>query len=225
MRLAIISDAHGNLPALQAVLGAIERQGVDRVVCAGDIVGYNPWPNEVAALLRDRGVLGIRGNHDRAALSGNASGFNPVAAEAVAWTAKQISPETRAYLRGLEDRTRFNAGEKTIGVYHGSPRDDDEYVFAEDATEDLVLAARADIVVLGHTHIPMYSAFPRGIIVNPGSVGQPRDGDPRSAYAILDTEAEEWRVERVPYDIEKVQAAIRRAGLSKFLAERLRVGR
>ncbi len=225
MRLALISDPHANRLALEAVLRAVDREGVDRIVCAGDLVGYNPWPNEVVGLLRDRGVLAIRGNHDRAALSGDASGFNPVAAEALAWTAKQISPETKAFLGQAEDRTRFSAGSKTVAVYHGSPRDDDEYVFPEDATEDLVLAAHADIVVLGHTHIPMYAAFPRGIVVNPGSVGQPRDGDPRSAYAVLDTEAEEWRVERVAYDIAAVQATIRRARLPRFLADRLAEGR
>ena len=225
MRLALISDPHANLPALQAVLAAIDREPVDRIVCAGDLVGYNPWPNEVLALLRERGVLAIRGNHDRAALTGSAIGLNPIAAEALAWTAKRLTPETFATLRKLDNRTRFPAGDATVAVYHGSPRDDDEYVFPEDAAEDLVRAAGVEVVVLGHTHVPMYCAYPTGIIVNPGSVGQPRDGDPRAAYALLDTDTEEWRVERVPYDIASVQRAIHRAGLPRFLADRLALGR
>ena len=225
MRLALIADPHANRPAIEAVLEAIDRERVDRIVCAGDLVGYNPWPNEVVALLRERGVLAIRGNHDRAALTGTAVGFNPVAAEALAWTAKRLTAETVATLRELEDRTRFPAGRATVAVYHGSPRDDDEYVFPEDASEDLVDAAGTRIVVLGHTHVPMYCAYPSGIVVNPGSVGQPRDGDPRAAYAVLDTATEEWRVERVPYDVARVQSAIRRAGLPRFLAARLAVGR
>lgn len=225
MRLALVSDTHANLPAVEAVLRAIDREPMDRVLCAGDIVGYNPWPNEVVARLRDRGVLAIRGNHDRAALTGDTSGFNPIAAAALAWTAKHLDPATVAYLRGLENSTRLTAGAKTLAMYHGSPRDDDEYVYPEDVTEDLVEVARADIAVLGHTHVPMFAAFPRGIVVNPGSVGQPRDGDPRAAYAILDTETEEWKVERVAYDIRSVQDEIRRSGLPSFLADRLAVGR
>lgn len=225
MRLALISDPHANLPALEAVLRAIDGEGVDRVVCAGDLVGYNPWPNEVIALLRDRSVLMIRGNHDRAALAGRRAGFNPFAAEALLWTTKQLAEEGASLLRRLEDRTRFDAGQETVAVYHGSPRDDDEYVYPEDATEDLVRVADADFVVLGHTHVPMFCAYPSGIVVNPGSVGQPRDGDPRAAYGVLDTATEEWRVERVVYDVAAVQRAIRHAGLPSHLADRLAVGR
>ena len=224
MRLALISDPHANLPALEAVLRALDREGVDRIVCAGDLVGYNPWPNEVVALLRDRGVLAIRGNHDRAMLGGKMAAFNPIAAQALAWTATHLTSETMASLRRMEDRTRFVAGSKTVAVYHGSPRDDDEYVYPENATEDLVRAAGAEMVVLGHTHVPMYAAYPSGIVVNPGSVGQPRDDDPRAAYAVLDTTTEDWRVERVAYDVASAQHAIERAGLPRFLAARLAFG-
>jgi len=225
LRLALISDPHGNLPALEAVLGRIDREGVDRILCAGDLVGYNPWPNEVVSMLRDRGVLAIRGNHDRAALAGKPVGFTPAAAEALLWTLGQLSPDTASALRLLEDRTRFADDRGTIALYHGSPRDDDKYVFLEDVTEDLVQVARARIVVLGHTHVPMFFACPSGIVVNPGSVGQPRDGDPRATYAMLDTATEEWRVERVVYDVGRVQREILRAGLPRFLADRLAVGR
>jgi len=225
VRLGLISDPHANLPALAAVLRALDGEGVDRIVCAGDLVGYNPWPNEVLALLQDRGVVAIRGNHDRAALAGKAMGFNAVATTALAWTVAHLTPEATAFLRNLEDRTRFAAGSKTVAVYHGSSRYDDEYVYPGNATEDLVRAARAQIVVLGHTHLPMFFAYPSGIVVNPGGVGQPRDRDSRAPYAILDTDTEEWRVERVAYDIPKVQGEILRVGLPPVLAERLAAGR
>ena len=225
MRLGLISDPHANLPALEAVMQALDGEDVDRIVCAGDLVGYNPWPNQVVELLQDRGVLAIRGNHDRAALAGIAVGFNRFAAEALAWTVAHLESETAESLRRMENSTRFAAGSKTVAVFHGSPRFDDEYVYPGNATEDLVGAARAQIVVFGHTHHPMFFAYPSGIVVNPGSVGQPRDRDPRAPYAILDTDTEDWRVERIDYDIPRVQGEILRVGLPPFLAERLAAGR
>jgi putative phosphoesterase len=221
MRLGLFSDPHGNLPGLEAVLAALDGEGVDRLLCAGDIVGYNPFPNEVIALLQDRDVLAIRGNHDRAALTGNTTWFNPVAALALDWTRARLTPASFAYLQGLKDRARLPLDDRVVAVFHGSPRDDDEYVYPWNVSDALVAEAKAEIVVLGHTHVPLAMRYDRGVVVNPGSAGQPRDGNWRAAYAVLDTETLAFEVKRVEYDVGRVAEAIGREGLPSFLAERL----
>ncbi len=224
MRLAVLSDPHGNLPALEAVLGEVDHARPDAIWAAGDLVGYNPWPNEVLSLLKDRHVRAIRGNHDRAALSGNTIGFNDLAAAAIRWTRIVLTPASVGYLKGLEDRMRVETAEGPIAMYHGSPRDDDEYVWPWAASEEFVTVARARIVILGHTHIPMAFAFRSGLLVNPGSVGQPRDHDPRASWALLDTDRPTFEIHRVRYDVEAVAGAILKASLPRELAERLRYG-
>jgi putative phosphoesterase len=224
MRIAVLSDVHSNLPALRAVLADVDEARPTEIWCAGDLVGYNPWPNEVLEVLRGRRVRAIRGNHDRAVLSGDASWFNALAAEAVRWTRIHMAPAGVGYLKGLEDRTRASVADGTIAMYHGSPRNDDEYVLPWNASEEVVLRAGADIVILGHTHLPMALRFPSGLLVNPGSVGQPRDGDPRAAWGLLDTAARSFDVRRVPYDVDAVANEIRRVGLPGELADRLHAG-
>ena len=224
MRLAVLSDVHSNLPALQAVLSDVDRVAPDGIWVAGDLVGYNPWPNEVLEILRERQVRAIRGNHDRAALSGDTSWFNELAAEAVRWTRIHLMPAGVGYLRGLEDRTRGTMPEGLVAMFHGSPRNDDEYVFPWAADETMVQMAGAPFVILGHTHLPMALSFRSGLLVNPGSVGQPRDGDPRAAWGVLDLTRHTFVVRRVPYDIDPVATEIRRAGLPHELADRLYAG-
>ena len=224
VRVAVLSDVHANLPALEAVLADVDRAAPAGTWVAGDLVGYNPWPNEVLQILRDRGVRAIRGNHDRAALTGDTSWFNELAAAAIRWTRIQLTPASVGYLTGLEDRTRIPMPEGLVAMYHGSPRDDDEYVFPGTADEGLVRLAGAPFVILGHTHLPMADRFRSGLLVNPGSVGQPRDGDPRAAWGILDLTRRAFALRRVPYDIDAVATAIRRAGLPTELADRLYAG-
>lgn len=224
MRLAVLSDTHSNLPALEAVLGEVDHARPDAIWAAGDLVGYNPWPNEVLGLLKDRHVRAIRGNHDRAVLSGNTIGFNDLAAAAIRWTRIGLTPASVGYLNGLEDRMRVETAEGAIAMYHGSPRDDDEYVWPWAASEEFVGIARARIVILGHTHIPMAFAFRSGLLVNPGSVGQPRDHDPRASWALLDTDRPTFEVHRVRYDVEAVVSAIQKASLPHELGDRLRYG-
>ena len=224
MRLAVLADVHANLPALESVLRDVDRVGPDEIWVAGDLVGYNPWPNEVLALLRGRRVHAIRGNHDRAAISGNTTGFNDLAVAAVRWTRIVLTPGSITYLNGLEDRARRPTAAGDVAMYHGSPRHDDEYVWPWTASEDLVAMARARVVILGHTHIPLAFAFRSGFLVNPGSVGQPRDHDPRASWALLDTDLMTFEVHRVRYDVESVFRAILQAGLPKPLADRLRGG-
>ena len=224
MRIAVLADIHSNLPALQAVLKDVDAVGVAQIWVAGDLVGYNPWPNEVIQVVRDRKVRAIRGNHDRAALSGDTSWFNEVAAAAIRWTRIVMSPASVGYLKSLEDRVRVSLPEGIAAVYHGSPRNDDEYVMPWAADEALMRLANAQFVILGHTHVPMAFSSRHGILVNPGSVGQPRDSDPRAAWALLETATGGVEQRRVPYAIGEVIAGIHRAGLPAELGERLRWG-
>lgn len=224
MRLAVLSDVHSSLPALQAVLADVDRVAPDGVWVAGDLVGYNPWPNEVLEILRQRKVRAIRGNHDRAVLGGDTSWFNELAAAAVRWTRIHMTPASVGYLKGLEDRTRGPMPEGVVAMYHGSPRNDDEYVFPWAADETIVRMAGAPFVILGHTHLPMIFPFRSGLLVNPGSVGQPRDGDPRAAWGVLDLTRRTFELRRVSYDIDAVAKEIRRAGLPHELGDRLYAG-
>ena len=221
MRLAVLADVHSNLPALQAVLADVDRIGPDGIWVAGDHVGYNPWPNEVLEILRERHVRAIRGNHDRGAIGGDTFRFNELAAEAVRWTRIHLTPAGVGYLKDLEDRTRGSMPEGLVAMYHGSPRNDDEYVFPWAADESIVRAAGAPFVILGHTHLPMVNRFRSGLVVNPGSVGQPRDGNPRAAWGVLSLTQHTFEVRRVGYDIDAVASEIRKAGLPHELADRL----
>ncbi len=224
MRIALLADVHANLPALEAVLRDVDNLGVDQIWVAGDLVGYNPWPNEVVRVLKDRHVRAIRGNHDRAALSGDTSWFNELAAAAIRWTRIVLTPASVGYLKFLEDRSRTTVPEGLVAMYHGSPRNDDEYVMPGAVDETLMRMARANFVVLGHTHVPMAYTSRYGVLVNPGSVGQPRDRDPRASWALLDTWTRGVLPRRVPYDIGAVVAEIRKAGLPPELGQRLQWG-
>ncbi len=224
VRLAVLADVHANLPALQAVLAEVDRVSPEGIWVAGDLVGYNPWPNEVLQILKERHVRAIRGNHDRAAVGGETFGFNELAAAAVRWTRIHLTPASVGYLNSLEDRMRGTMPEGVVAMYHGSPRNDDEYVFPWAADEAIVRMAGAPFVVLGHTHLPMIFPFRSGLLVNPGSVGQPRDGDPRAAWGLLDLARRSFEVRRVKYDIDGLATEIRRAGLPHELADRLYAG-
>ena len=221
MRLAVLADVHSNLHALQAVLADVDRVAPDGIWVAGDLVGYKPWPNEVLEILRERHVRAIRGNHDRAAIGGETFRFNELAAEAIRWTRVHLAPAGVGYLKELEDRTRSSMPEGLVAMYHGSPRDDDEYVPPWAADESIVRAAGAPYVILGHTHLPMVNRFRSGLLVNPGSVGQPRDGNARAAWGVLDLTQRSFEVRRVGYDIDAVASEIRKAGLPSELADRL----
>ncbi len=224
MRVALLADVHANLPALEAVLRDVGGRGVDAILHAGDIVGYNPYPDEVISSFQTQGIVSILGNHDRAVLSGDTSWFNSVAADAIDWTRERISEEGMAYLRGLVAQERRSVGGKTVLMVHGSPRDDNEYIYESEVTEELLKGLEAEVLVLGHTHVPFVLPRPPILVVNPGSVGQPRDGDPRASWALLETDGSRATPRRVPYPVGKTAEAIRSAGLPEFLAERLSLG-
>ena len=239
MRIAVLSDIHANIRALDAVIDAAGR--VDAIWHLGDVVGYGPDPDAVVERLRDAGAVGVRGNHDAAAVGGSEiDWFNPEARRAMEWTRRRISPTTIEWLSALPERRSLDGCE----LVHGSPREPLwEYVTS-------VPVARANLAVLteriglhGHTHIPVAFVEDDGrvdvvgpgresslelrgrrALVNPGSVGQPRDGDPDASFMVLDPEAGVVTWHRVPYDVTAVQAAMREAGLPPSLVGRLSVG-
>lgn len=240
MRVAVVSDIHSNLTAFRAV--AADFGEVDEVWCLGDLVGYGPDPNECVELLRKYPHVCVAGNHDWAALGKLTTDvFNVVAASAAAWTAVQLTDETRAYLAELPteiDREGWR-------IVHGSPRDPIwEYVLEESQAADLFALFDGQGCLIGHSHIPMIFVETADgveflgpeygeplvletsrVIVNPGGVGQPRDDDPRASYALLDTTEGILEFRRVEYDIADVQARMQEAGLPTPLWKRLSYGR
>jgi predicted phosphodiesterase len=239
---AVISDIHGNLEALEAVLKDVP-DGIERIYCLGDVIGYGASPNECCDLVREREMPLITGNHDLAVTdrSTDLAWFNPVAAAAVEWTRKQLTEENANFLR---TRPRMMRKEGELFV-HGSVRDPDEYILnGAVARENLEILRKeypdVQVCFFGHTHVKAVAPAPDGMssgsfdltmggpyLVNPGSVGQPRDGDTFASYVLAGDEAHGIRITYrfVEYDIEKAQAKIRAAGLPSMLADRLAHGR
>ena len=241
VRVAVLSDVHSNLEALDAVLAVADEQGCDRLLVLGDLVGYGADPDAVIARLVERNAIAIAGNHDLAAIGRfDATWFNEVAASAIAWTAGTITADTRAFLTGLEPRR----DEPDALLVHGSVRDPvAEYLLTlEDAKVSFEIGDFA-VAFFGHTHLPSIfrrdehgridgRILPEGspidlepgarFMLNPGSVGQPRDRDPRAAFLVW----EDGRVigHRVEYPIERAAAKINAAGLPRWLADRLSLG-
>ena len=212
---------------MQAVL---EKLGEISIYCLGDVVGYGASPNEVIALLRSRGVTSILGNHDYAVITGETGDFNARAAISAKWTMKVISGESKEYLKSLPQELSFDVEGSRIYLTHGSPLDHLwEYVDPGTHSElfDFYLKRLpARLIALGHTHVPYVWKGDSGTVLNPGSVGQPRDGDSRSSYAVATFENGEVKVEeeRVRYNIRGAAEKIRRAGLPEEHASRLFVG-
>lgn len=247
MKYLVLSDIHANLEALEACLHDAGGRGYDRVVLLGDIVGYGPNPNEVVEAVRALDVAAaVRGNHDKVA-SGLATpeGFNIVARAAALWTLERLTPGNRAWVANLPVGPMVV--DDVVEICHGSPFDEDAYVFDElDAARALKTASRP-VCLFGHTHYPVtfaqtgprLEAMPHTrdaesaielkagtrYLVNPGSVGQPRDGDARAAYAIVDTDARRIDLVRLPYPVHRTQEKVAAANLPQVLGDRLAVGR
>ena len=237
MRLALLSDVHANLVALEAVLAALP--AVDGLWVLGDTVGYGPDPADVLALLRERGALLVAGNHDRAVATGEGlEMFNPIAAEAARLHRAWLTAEERDLLGELATVERPNG----VTLVHGSLVDPLwEYVWDTRTAYASLAVAETELSCNGHTHVPavfsldgdhVTSTLGRGVVpltgrvlVNPGSVGQPRDRDPDAAWAVLDTEARTVEFMRTAYDVAETQRRIRARGLPGFLADRLASGR
>jgi predicted phosphodiesterase len=240
MRVAIISDVHANRHALDAVLAEIDGESVDGIWCLGDTVGYGPQPNECCELVRERAGVCLVGNHDLVALGElTVSDFNDEAAAAALWTHDVLQSENESWLRSLEPVARTDAAQ----LFHASARDPVwEYVLTEEAAEGTFDATDAPVVLVGHSHVALAltrdgrvlrgglapaqttTALDGRWLLNPGSVGQPRDGDPRAAWLLLDLEARVASFRRVHYPIERTQMEMRDAGLPPALAKRLERG-
>jgi len=228
MKIAFISDIHANFPALEAVLENLSQRGVRKIYCAGDIVGYNAFPNETVTRLDEEDVAAVRGNHDEAVLKDTPSNFNIPAKRAVDWTRRNLSEDSTKYLEGLDYEMRRQVGGNEIYITHGSPKDNlNEYVHEEEVTDRRIsrwFETGPDVIVLGHTHQQFTQYVGETLVVNPGSVGQPRDRDPRAAFAVFDTETGEVDLCRVEYAIEKAANRTQEV-LPRKLADRLYEGR
>jgi len=236
-RLAIISDIHGNLPALEAVLADIEAMGIAEIYHLGDLVGYNPFPNETVALVAAREIPGITGNYDQAVLALVAdpigellnTKISPLGKEIYAWTVQAVNETSRAFLLAQpRERSVMRDGWR-LRLTHGSPRHIRDYVrpsWPDAMVAELLAEIPEDILLTGHTHIPLIRQVQGKWLLNPGSVGFPKDGNPAAAYLILELGKEVIpTIRRVPYDIERTVAAIAAAGLPAKAGADLRAGR
>jgi len=225
LRLLVVSDIHSNLPALRRVLEDAGR--FDVAICVGDIVGYGPDPTDCIETTEERGFRCVAGNHDDAVVTGDVQGFNPYAAKAISINRLLLDDEDRPWLGRLPVRLTLSLEGVEVAVFHGSPRDPlNEYIFpteAEIRAAEFLELTDADLLILGHTHVPYVQVSGRRLVVNPGSVGQPRDGDPRASYMVIDVEEGEVAVahKRVEYDVDDVASRMRRLGLPEMLAVRL----
>jgi diadenosine tetraphosphatase ApaH/serine/threonine PP2A family protein phosphatase len=248
MRYLVLTDIHGNIDALDAVLAAAGL--VDEHLVLGDVVGYGAGPNEVIQRVQALEPAAIiRGNHDKV-IAGieMPESFNPAALQSAAWTAETLTLEHRAWLAHLPQGPAIV--DDVVEICHGMPGDEDEYLFGPRDAARAFDSARRPVCLFGHTHVPACyvlsaetpdmllvedtgSGRPvefalddtRRFVVNPGAVGQPRDGDPRAAYAVYDSAARTLTLARTPYDVDRAQLRIRQAGLPDVLARRLAVGR
>jgi diadenosine tetraphosphatase ApaH/serine/threonine PP2A family protein phosphatase len=246
MRLAVIADIHSNSEALASVLTQLDREGVDAILNLGDLVGYNASPNECLELLQGRKAWSLAGNHDLALLDPErAQNFNIIAYEALMWCRQQVRPEFLEFLQGLPLLRKLPG---SFLACHGTPANPDTYIAyhfqGKRVLNDLYKHSDLRVCFFGHTHrralwyrdirgkvalrqispATMQLAPEEHYLINPGSVGQPRDGNPEAAYAIFDDEASSIQFKSVPYDVSGAQRRILAAGLPPYLAERLALG-
>jgi putative phosphoesterase len=234
-RVAVITDIHANLPALEASLDAIDAIGVDQVFCGGDLVGYGPHPNEVCRLIAHRQIPTIYGNYDYAIardLDDCGCAYvtthdRALGQRSVAWTLANTDPDAKAFMRELPFDRRFELGDQRIRLVHGSPRKVNEYLFEDKPArlyERLAASAQCDVLLFGHTHKPWVHEYGGVVFVNCGSVGKPKDGDPRCAFAVLEADghgAVRVSIERVAYDARAVAHQVTAAGLPSEYADKL----
>jgi putative phosphoesterase len=232
--VAVITDVHANLPALEAALRRIEELGIERVYCGGDLVGYGPHPNEVCRLIEDRAIPTIYGNYDYAIardLDDCGCAYvnqhdRELGQKSVEWTLAHTDQRSKDFMRELPFDLRFAVGERSVHLVHGSPRKVNEYLFEDKPPslyERLAGAEDADTLVFGHTHKPWVREYGGVLFVNCGSVGKPKDGDPRAAFAVLRPGARhaEVTIERVGYDADAVAREVAAAGLPAEYADKL----
>ncbi|WP_135363186.1 metallophosphoesterase family protein [Halosimplex halophilum] len=217
MRIGLISDVHGNRPALEAVLA--DMPDVEKIVCAGDVVGYNPWPAECVDRVREVAAVTVEGNHDRTVGTPGRYSHNEQAQRGLEHANDELSDEQLAWLDGLPRETEI--GDSRFLLVHDHPEEQDRYVWPADFPRLRPYLDDYEGVVVGHTHVQHEATIDGRLVVNPGSVGQPRDGDPRAAYAVLDTDEPSVSLRRVEYDIDSVITRVESAGLPPRVGTRL----
>ena len=238
MRVAVISDIHSNLHAFEAVLEAVDREQPDAIWCLGDIVGYGPRPDECCRIVEERATICLAGNHDLGVLGDvDIDDFAPDAAAAALWTRGVLGDRAKAFLDRLEPSAEADGAQ----LFHASPRDPVwEYILTDQAAAAALEETSASLVLVGHSHVPLAVTVDEGELggghapagteialgdnrwlLNPGSVGQPRDGDARAAWLLLDLDARKASFRRVDYPIAKTNEEVREAGLPAVLGERL----
>lgn len=237
MKIAIISDIHGNILALKAVLKDIEEQHVDRIYCVGDLVGYAPFPNEVINLIKEKSIPTVMGNYD------DGIGYQrficrceyknaeaeALGHESIVWTKKHTSEENKEFLRKLPKEIRVSIAGKRLLLVHGSPNRLNEYVTEEiskDYASELIALADTDILICGHTHLPFSMVLKDKLLINVGSVGKPKHGDPHAIYALLSfTRNVTIEFRKVLYDYEAMATAIEASELPNEFAQIIRTGK
>jgi len=225
MQLGVISDIHANRIALEAVFD--DMPAVDGVVCAGDVVGYNPGPADCVAAVRERSIPTVMGNHDRAVAGETPFRFNAMAAAGVEYAETELSDDALSWLADLP--TERTVADGRVKLVHGHPDDPDRYTYPEEFSPRMLRGE--DLLITGHTHVQGHRVFDEGVVMNPGSVGQPRDGDPRAGYAVVELgkggggDAVTVEERRVAYDVDAVIAAVEEAGLPERIGTRLLEGR
>lgn len=237
MRIAVISDIHGNLSALQAVLKHISRREVEMIYCTGDLVGYVPFPNEVIDLLKENKIPVVMGNYDDAI--GNRRFIcgcdykdeqaRALGKKSIIWTRENVTEENKEYLRNLPAEICFRAGKFDVMIVHGSPLQLNEYLDQGTKTDylpELLHIFQRDVLICGHTQVPYHKALNSGKhVINAGSVGKPKHGDPHASYVIIEFgNTVEVCVQKVAYDVESMAMAVEISGLPNEFAEVLRSG-
>jgi putative phosphoesterase len=236
VKLAVFSDIHGNIHAMEAVWQAIQRQAPDAIYCLGDLVGYGAFPNEVTAFVRDSRVPTVMGNYD------DGVGFDRdecgcaykddvshhLGHESLMWSRRETTNEHKAYLRTLEGSIRLEFDGVRLLLVHGSPRKMNEYLYQDRpqaSFERMAAQAEADVLLFGHTHLPYQKQIAGTLFVNAGSVGKPKDGDPRAGFITVDTEHPETATfHREAYDVASAAAAIRSSALPDAFADQVEAG-
>jgi predicted phosphodiesterase len=244
MKYGIIADIHANLEALENALRVLEAERVEKILCLGDVIGYNADPVACLKLAREKCAVVIQGNHERMVLGASLYGVRKETLEATEWTRSRLSPDDLKYIESLPEEARVD---ESILLVHGSPRDKDEYILSTDAIRENMHVLRTKhpevkVCFFGHSHYPMVigptEVHPRFqetrkfdldrnkvYMINPGSVGQPRDACPLSSFAVFDADAWTVTIYRLPYDIPATQKKILEAGIDRRLASRLEVGK
>jgi len=236
--IAIFSDIHGNIEALQTVIEDIENKGIKDIYCLGDLVGYSVFPNEVIKLIREKNITTVMGNYDQGV--GNNSDdcgcaykteeSKILGKKSILWTNKTVTDENKKFLRNLHDKIEITTGKFRCRLVHGSPRKINEYLFEdrpESSLQHIFDKINADVIICGHTHMPYHKILSTGKhVINDGSCGKPHDGDPRACYIILDGSTNTLKVEfiRVKYDVEKTAKAIEESGMPSEFAKIIRTG-